>query len=215
MSTPEIIRKLGEELDKGITTEVQVVYVLAGVRKLIERDKVQDQYSDLRFHCDWALHSKMDRKAAKAILKKFDDAHVLLRENIELHELPSELRKEIDRISQMRSFKEELSRFLSAYDLPPLTKNRRDGWSHFLHLYTQVITDIPLVVSLPTEKRKAKLRMAESGPKHISDVTVSIDLARETIKDGAVEHLLFRVNWTTRDKNGKSGTIFTINSFTR
>lgn len=32
MSTPEIIRKLSEELDKGITTEVQVVYVLAGVR---------------------------------------------------------------------------------------------------------------------------------------------------------------------------------------
>ena len=31
MSTPEIIRKLSEELDKGITTEVQVVYVLAAV----------------------------------------------------------------------------------------------------------------------------------------------------------------------------------------
>jgi hypothetical protein len=98
MSTPEIIRKLGEELDKGITTEVQVVYVLAGVRKLIERDRVQDQYPDLRFHCNWVLHSKMHRKAAKAILKQFDDVHALLRENIELHELPSDLRKKMVRI---------------------------------------------------------------------------------------------------------------------
>jgi len=94
-----------------------------------------------------------------------------------------------------------------------LTKNRRDGWSHFLHLYTQVITDIPLVVSLPIEKRKADQRGRDDGPKHISDVTVSIDFARETINDGAVQHILFRVNWKIRDKNGKAGTIFTINSF--
>ena len=79
MSTPEIIRKLTEELDNGITTEVQVVYVLAGVKKLIERDKVEDQYADLRFHCDWVLHSGMDRAAAKAILKQFDAAQPLFR----------------------------------------------------------------------------------------------------------------------------------------
>src|SRR5260370_1442382 len=66
MSMPEIIRKLSEELDKGITTEVQVVYVLAGVRKVIERDKVEGQYADLRFHCDWVLHSSMDRAAGCA-----------------------------------------------------------------------------------------------------------------------------------------------------
>ena len=147
MSTPEIIRKLTEELDNGITTEVQVVYVLAGVRKLIERDKVEDQYADLRFHCDWVLHSGMDRAAAKAILKQFDAAQPLFRGG---HKLPSELKSEIDRISKMRSFKKELARFLTAYNLPSLTKNRPDGWPHFLHLYTKVIEDIPLMVSLPT-----------------------------------------------------------------
>lgn len=50
MSTRDIISKLTKELDAGITTEVQVVYVLAGVRKLIERDGLEDQYKDLRFH---------------------------------------------------------------------------------------------------------------------------------------------------------------------
>ena len=52
MSTPEIIRKLTDELDKGIATEVQTVYVLAGIRKLIERDRIEGQYADLKFHCD-------------------------------------------------------------------------------------------------------------------------------------------------------------------
>jgi hypothetical protein len=65
--TPDIIRKLTAELDQGITTEVQVVYLLAGIRKIIERDNVGDRYSDLKFHCDWALHSRMDRAAAKAV----------------------------------------------------------------------------------------------------------------------------------------------------
>src|SRR5438128_5703598 len=138
MSMPEIIRKLTKEFDTGITTEVQVVYVLAGIRKLIERDKIEDQYADLRFHCDWALHSSMGRAAAKAILRLFDAAHALLRGGIELHQLPSELRIEIGRISKMKSFEEELSRFLAAYGLPPLTKNRSDGWTHFLHLYARV-----------------------------------------------------------------------------
>ena len=115
MSTPEIIRKLAEELNKGITTEVQVVYELAGVRKLIERDKVEDQYADLRFHCDWALHSSLDRAAAKAILRQFDAAQPLLQAG---HKLTSELKSEIDRISKMRSFEEELARFLPAYNLP-------------------------------------------------------------------------------------------------
>ena len=88
MATPEIIRKLKDELDKGIATEVQVVYVLAGIRKVIERDKVEKQYADLRFHCDWALHASMDRTAAKNILRQFDAAHAFLREGIALRQLP-------------------------------------------------------------------------------------------------------------------------------
>src|SRR5258708_6215532 len=154
--TPDIIRKLAGELDAGITTEVQVVYLLAGIRKLIERDKIETQYAGLKFHCDWALHSSMDRAAAKAILRRFDAAHALLRGNIELHTLPSDLRIEIDRISKMKSFDEELAKFLMAYGLPPLTQNRSDGWTHFLHLYTKVIEDIPLVVSVPAVKQKPK-----------------------------------------------------------
>jgi hypothetical protein len=210
--TSDIIRKLKRELDSGITTEVQVVYLLAGIRKLIERDKSEEQYQRLKFHCDWALHSSMDRAAAKAILKQFDSAHALLRENIELHALPGDLRNEIDRISQMEYFEAELSQFLAAYDLPPLTKHRSDGWIHFLHLFTKVIEDIPLVVSVPA-KKKPKSGTTESRPKHISHVTVHFELAKETVKHADGEDVLFKVTWTVHDKNGHSGDLFILNSF--
>ena len=63
----EIIRKLTAQLNEGITTEVQVVYLLVGIRKLIERDEKRERYPVLNFSCDWVLHSKLDRSGAKAI----------------------------------------------------------------------------------------------------------------------------------------------------
>jgi hypothetical protein len=202
MTTRDIIGKLTRELDAGITTEVQVVYLLAGIRKLMERDEVMEQYPDLKFHCDWALHSKLEGTAAKDVLRKFDAAHALLRDKkIELRDLPAGLKDEIDRISKMRSFEEELAGFLETYGLPPLTKKRTDGWPHFLHLYANVIEDIPLVVT----------DTSATGPKHISHVVVHIEQALQDVGG----EVLFKVGWTTHDKNGQSGEIFVINSFTR
>jgi hypothetical protein len=211
--TPDIIRKLGRELNTGITTEVQVVYLLAGIRKLIERDRIEEQYAGLKFHCDWALLSRMDRAAAKAILKQFDSAHALLRENIKLHTLPSELKTEIKRISQMKSFEKELSQFLAAYGLPPLTQHRSDAWTHFLYLYTKVIEDIPLAVCVPAAKPKPRHGTTDSRPKHISHVTVHCESAREAVRHAGGEEVVFKVTWTVHDKNGQSGDIFILNSF--
>lgn len=201
--TEEIIRKLTAELNKGITTEVQVVYLLAGIRKLLERDEVGAPYPALNFHCDWALHSKLDRAAAKGVLQEFDAAHPLLRNNIDLSDLPQPLQNKIERISKMDAFEEELSKFLEKYGLPPVTQHRSDGWPHFLHLYTQVIQDIPLIVK-------------ESSPdaaQNISKVTVQFEAAKEPQKFGDREELFYRVMWRIFDKNGDSGKIFIINSF--
>src|SRR5260221_14404807 len=98
MTTRDIIWKLTRELDQGITSEVQVVYLLVGVRKLMERDGLKKQYPDLNFHCDWALHSKLEGTTAKAVLRKFDTAHGLLRNRqIKLTDLPERLKIEIKR----------------------------------------------------------------------------------------------------------------------
>lgn len=211
--TADILRKLRDELSAGIYTEVQVVYLMVGTRKLIEREKLEDKYPSLKFHCDWALHCSMDRAAAKAILKQFDAAHELLRGNVELQNLPSKLRAEIDRISTMSSFEQELSDFLAAYRLPQLTQHRTDGWVRFLQLYTQVIEDIPLVVSAPSSKKTAQLPASNTPPRHISHVTVHVEFAQQALKYAGREDLLFKITWRIHDKNGESGEIFILNSF--
>jgi len=166
MSTPEIIWKLTKELEEGIATEAQVVYLLVGLRKLLERDEIKEQYKDLTFHCDWVVHSDLKGATAQEILRKFDAAHAILAKDkqIGLPDLPKDLRVEIERISKMRSFEEELSRVLEIYGLPSLTEKRPDGWPHFLHLYTKVVQDIPLVVRDTTP----------NGPNNISQVIVHI-----------------------------------------
>jgi hypothetical protein len=50
--TKDIIHKLHNELDAGINSEAQVVYLLTGIRKILERDSHANQYGALKFHCD-------------------------------------------------------------------------------------------------------------------------------------------------------------------
>jgi hypothetical protein len=213
MSTPAIIKKLTKELDAGITTEVQVVYLLAGVRKLMERDEVEDQFPNLKFHCDWVLHPKLQGTGAKAILRKFDAAHPLLKGGVKLQKLPADLRGDIERISKMRSFQKELDRFLDEYGLPPLIKNGDDGWAHFLYLYAKVVEDIPLSFEGKTKKKKGGQGPPAGAPKHISQVTVHFQQAKETLKHPYGEEVLFAVTWVIQDKNGESGSIPVYNSF--
>ena len=117
MSNESIIDKLKTALERGIESEVQVVYLLTGIRKLIERDReLGKAYPSLRFYCDWALHSKLDRGAAKEILR----------------------RRSIGPILKMDSFHIELMDFL-------FDRLRSQGeWQDFLRLYVGVISDIPM-----------------------------------------------------------------------
>ena len=195
----EISRKLTAQLNEGITTEVQVVYLLIGIRKLIEHDNKWEQYPTLNFSCDWVLHSKLDRSAAKAILREFDKAHPLWKSE---EKLPRELEDKIKDICGMESFKEELTEFLESYDLPPIAQNV-DGWSRFFYLYGQVIHDIPLMVK-PSSPEAAE---------NISKLVVHCETAPETIKSGDREDLVYRIVWEIFDKTGESGSRVFYNTF--
>ena len=196
----EMIRKLRGELEEGITSERQVVYVLAEIRKLIEGEGLKKKYPDLKFHCDWSLHPALDGAGAKALLAQFDEAQPLFKAQMHVHDFPPELKREIRRISQMESFYEELTQFLKDLGLPPLTLHRSDGWIHFLHLYTRVIENIPLI-------------SANTTTQNVSKVTVHFEAAKETVKHEYGEEIIFKVTWRIFDKNGDSGDFFVINSF--
>ena len=204
MTTPDIIGKLREQIEAGVTTEVQVVYLMAGIRKLIERDEAQDHYPLLRFHCDWALHSRMDRAGARRLLKIFDEAHLNFKNKLEWSDLPKPVQHALDEIAKMRGFEKEFERFVDEYGLPQLTRDHRDGWVRFLRLYAKVVEDIPLCVDV---KKGDEI-------KNISRVTMHLDDAKETVKAAGFEDFFYRMRWVLHDKNGESGSLSIFNSFT-
>ena len=202
--TRDIIEKLKEQIVSGITTEVQVVYLMAGIRKLIERDDAHADFPMMRFHCDWALHSRMDSAAARELLKIFDKAHLNFKNELAWNDLPRSVQHDLDEIAKMRGFDRELEKFLDEYGLPQLTRDHRDGWVRFLRLYSKVVEDIPFCVDA---KKGAAIE-------NISRVTMHLDDAKETVKVAGLEDFFYRMRWTLQDKNGESGSFTVINSFT-
>jgi hypothetical protein len=125
------------------------------------------------------------------------EPHALPHVSVPRGPLPHGLRQEIDRLSKFRYFKEELSKFLDDNKLPAMTVNRPDGWAHFFHLYTKIIEDCPLVMS------------AKNATATIDSVTVRFEFAKEPVHG----EMLYKIRWIVQDKNGLTGEIYIINSF--
>jgi hypothetical protein len=203
MTPPQIFGKMEVLLSQGITTEAQVVYLMAAVRKLLEQRHTDENevmtFDYLKFHCDWALHSQLYGRMAQKILRLFEAANLELKAGGELHNLPDGLNRQIEFISKMTYFERELTRFLEINGLPSLHETRSDGFAHFLHLYAKVIEDCPLVMS------------AKNTTASVASVTIRVDFAKQSPADG--DDMFYKVNWLVSDKNGKSGNIYVINSF--
>jgi hypothetical protein len=81
-----------------------------------------------------------------------------------------------------------------------LDETREEGWIHFVHLYSRIVEDCPLV-------------MTPNNPAAtIASVTLKMDLAQASKQDGGGD-MWFKVRWIIEDKNGQSGEIFILNSF--
>ena len=191
-----IIDKLRDHINAGIRKEADALYLLAEVRKLLEQQGLKEGHKYLTFHCDWVVHPKMTGPMAQRILQKFDEANIHLKNGLHVHELPNGLNHEIDRISKLRYFEDELSVYLKTNGLPDLSAVRPDGWSHFFHLYAQIVEECPLV-------------MTAGNGKSIEKVTVHFELAKQQVKD----EMLYKMTWVVTDKNGLTGDIFIINGF--
>lgn len=68
----EICSKIQRPLGRRIRQEMQVVYLLVEVRKLMERENYEDHV--LRTFSNWVVHTSLENKAVGStlILKQFD-----------------------------------------------------------------------------------------------------------------------------------------------
>lgn len=185
--TPQIVQKLQGEISKGFRRESQVVYLLAGIRKILEQENRSSTFEYLKFHCNWALHARLDGSFAQKVLGYFDSEHSRL---IAKKELTSQ--SEALRISKMETFREEISKFLKSYSIMDFSQDA-DKWTKFLYLYSCVIEDCPLIIRA-------------NNCIHIQEVVVSVEKAKE-LKNN---QQLFKVSWLIKDKNEKEGVIFVL-----
>jgi len=197
MTQSAIIAKLETLLAKGITNEPEALYLIVEIRKLLEQQQAKKHYEYLTFHCDWAVHAALEGTTVQRILKLFDAANIHLKAGVELHDLPGSLKMEIDRISKLRYFEMELENFLKANGLSGLETTRSDGWIHLVHLYAKIVEDCPLVMT------------AKNDSATVASVTLKMELAKEAKHDD----MWFKVSWIIEDKNGLSGEIYVLNSF--
>jgi hypothetical protein len=197
MTQHEIIWKLNELLTGGIDSESEAMYFVVELRKVLEHQGKKSAYQYLTFHCDWAVHAKLQGPTAQSILRHFDAANTHFKSGVELHDLPLPLRREVEGISKMRYFEKELEGFSKDNGLPPLHHTRPDGWPNFLHHYVKIVENCPLVMS------------AKDSGASIASVTLKTELARKRIHG----ETFYKVTWVVKDKSGETGEVYVINSF--
>ena len=193
----DILKKLEQQLKDGLDTEAEVSYFLIEIRKSVEQQGLKRNLEYLKSYCDWIAHPGLAGPMAQKVLKQFDEANIHMKTGIHMDELPHGLRREIDQLSKFSCFEKELSEFLEDNKLPPLTVARHDAWTHFLHLYTKIIEDCPLVMS------------GKNTTATIDNLTVKFEFAKEPLHG----EMLYKIRWIVLDKNGLTGEIFIINGF--
>jgi hypothetical protein len=139
-----IVKKLAAHLNKQVNDEPSLVYLLAEVRKLLEREDKEHHYGSLWMYCHWALHVDLTRPGTtRDFLERIDrwatNNIAYLEpsgtwESIEEHYLFQDL-------IFLDIFRRQLREFLAAHDLPLSLCEDDDRWNKFLAAYGCVIED--------------------------------------------------------------------------
>jgi len=141
-----ILEKINKELNNGIDTEPKVLYLLAEIRKFLDRssESEKESYPNLYLYCNWVLHIQMDRTPAKQILNRFESR---LSNADNLTEMSNIIKQEEKNFYYFVDLKRELHNFLTNYTLSTeLTDNGRK-WFNFKKLLVAILIDCSLVNS--------------------------------------------------------------------
>ncbi len=188
---PSICTKMQSLINDGITMECHVVYLLTCIRKILEQEEPNSEFDLLKFYCDWALHSKLQRRTAQSVLAHFNEGHA------SLIDTQPNLPMAIQNISKFSDLIKDIKEFLQAHSVT-LSDYSSSDWSKFISLYASVVEDCPLIIN-------ANITPASQ----ISRVTAKVEFA-DVIQSG---QKYYKVRWIITDAAGKDGELFVINSF--
>ncbi len=138
-----ILLKISKELNNDIDTEPKVLYLLAEIRKCIDRGLQIEKrgYPNLYFYCNWILHIEMDRKDTKEILNRIEAAFP---DTNNLKELSCIFKKREKNFYSFLDLKEELRNFLNTKGLSVDLIEKGNKWFRFKKLLVEILIDCPL-----------------------------------------------------------------------
>jgi hypothetical protein len=139
-----ILEKITKELHSGIDTEPKALYLLAEIRKYIDRGNEREKrnYPNLYFYCNWVLHIRMDRTPAKRILNRFES---VISDTQDLKEISKIIIEQEKDFYSFVSLKEELQTFFEENSLPTTLLSNSGRWFKFKKLLVETLIDCPLV----------------------------------------------------------------------
>lgn len=120
----QLLEKITPEL-LNIHTEIQVVYILTRIGKILEIDNKKSIYPILNFYRNWSVHSRIDD--TKYIKQYLEDL----------------IQRTDSRNFSHSLLVEQLTKFLENYSLPPLSEK---NLKKFIYYLGHVISDTPLIV---------------------------------------------------------------------
>ena len=154
MSQHTIEKKLNRECRERITTERQVVYILAEIRKLLELENAKGRYPALNFYCNWARHSRISTSAeAQRIVGIFDRAERFF---TQMDNTPAgqqitnpdwDWTNELSPVVELQNLKLQFRQFCQLHSITGNLVNDEEEWLRFLDQYAGVIEDVPLISS--------------------------------------------------------------------
>jgi hypothetical protein len=185
----DIAKKLRAHLAQPVDTECGVVYLLAGVRKILEQDRPDPKPFALWMYCHWALHVNLSNtNTTKHFLEQIDTyiSHTVA----DLTPTGSLTIQDEDRLFRefvyLDGFRDQLREFLTSYDLPTAVCTGDKQWFAFIAAYAKIIED----GELSCNAKKG------NGVTVIEKVTFKVGNPL-----GAENHLPFKIIWDIQLKD--------------
>jgi hypothetical protein len=135
----ELIHKIQKVLDRRITNQMQVLYLLVELRKLMDREAYQDPV--LRMFCNWVVHTSLEKKAegSTLILHEFD--------KIITGYFETGMHQVTYKHVSFGAFREALVRCFGTFDLSAPYLKALDDWKKLFKVYALIVGDCPIVFS--------------------------------------------------------------------
>lgn len=137
--TDELLTKIQRVLQRQIRNEMQVVYLLVELRKLMDREKYGDPL--LRTFCNWVVHTSLGdrREGSTLILTEFDEKMAAIHEGRNSSGAPRHL--------SLFALRSSLNKCFKHFKLCGRFVTTEANWKRFAKQYCSIVSDCPILFS--------------------------------------------------------------------